>query len=160
MNRKGLDVYTVITLFYSASTTTRGNWFQTNPPEHESNDRAGDTVTSVLPMKKKKKKKKQPGTSAQIWSSFVTVLWSCGAVKPILQTGPGYWFLCQSCEVWFPKSTVNCGCFSENSLESSYNFNPIKITCTEKNGSFSLFETNVNDNLTFAYIMTFHCTSV
>ena len=30
----------------------------------------------------------------------------------------------------------------------------------EKNGTFSLFETSVNGNVTFAYIMTFHCTSV
>ena len=30
----------------------------------------------------------------------------------------------------------------------------------EKNGNFSLFETSVNGNVTFAYIMMFHCTSV
>ena len=31
----------------------------------------------------------------------------------------------------------------------------------EKNGTFSLFDTSVNGNVTtFAYIMTFHCTSV
>ena len=33
--------------FYYASKPTRGNWFQTNQPEHESDDRSGDTVTSV-----------------------------------------------------------------------------------------------------------------
>ena len=38
---------TVITSFYYASTPTRDNCFQTNQPEHESDDRAGDTVTSV-----------------------------------------------------------------------------------------------------------------
>ena len=31
---------------------------------------------------------------------------------------------------------------------------------TEKNGTFSLFETSVNGNVTFAYIMTFHFHSV
>ena len=30
----------------------------------------------------------------------------------------------------------------------------------EKNGAFSLFETSVKETVTFAYIMTFHCTSV
>ena len=34
---------TVMT-FYHASTTTCGNWFQTNQPEHESDDGTGDTV--------------------------------------------------------------------------------------------------------------------
>ena len=29
-----------------------------------------------------------------------------------------------------------------------------------ENGTFVLFENSVNDNVTFAYIMTFHCTSV
>ena len=38
---------TVMTSFYYASTQTRDNWFQTNQPEQESDDRAGDTVTSV-----------------------------------------------------------------------------------------------------------------
>ena len=43
-----------MTLFYYAVASTRGNWFQTNQPEHESDDRAGDTGTSVcvLPMRK------------------------------------------------------------------------------------------------------------
>ena len=30
----------------------------------------------------------------------------------------------------------------------------------EKDGTFSLFETSANGNVTFAYIMTFYCTSV
>ena len=30
----------------------------------------------------------------------------------------------------------------------------------EENGAFSLFETSVNGNVTFAYIMTFHSTRV
>ena len=32
---------------YYDSTPTRGNWFQTNRQEHESDDRAGDTVNPV-----------------------------------------------------------------------------------------------------------------
>ena len=30
----------------------------------------------------------------------------------------------------------------------------------EKNGTFSLFDTSVNGNVTFAYIMTFYCKGV
>ena len=37
-----------MTSFNYAITPTRGNWFQTNQPEHdESDDRAGNTVTYV-----------------------------------------------------------------------------------------------------------------
>ena len=46
---KGKGVYagTVMTSFYNASSPTRGNWFQTNQPEHESDDCPADIVTSV-----------------------------------------------------------------------------------------------------------------
>ena len=52
-DRKGvnieLTVYdgTVMTSFYYASTPTRGKWFELNQPEHKSDDRAGDTATSL-----------------------------------------------------------------------------------------------------------------
>ena len=36
-----------MTSFYYASTPTCGKWFQTNQPEHELDDHAGDTVTSA-----------------------------------------------------------------------------------------------------------------
>ena len=36
-----------MTSFYCASTPTRGNWFQINQPEHQTDDPAGDPVTSV-----------------------------------------------------------------------------------------------------------------
>ena len=36
----------------------------------------------------------------------------CGAVKPKLQTGPGYLFLWESCETWFQKFTDNFGIVS------------------------------------------------
>ena len=42
-----------MTSLYNASTPTRGNWFQTNQPERESGDRAGDTVTSVCVINEK-----------------------------------------------------------------------------------------------------------
>ena len=44
---------TVITLIYYAFTPTRGNWFQTNQPKHESGDRVCDKITSVCVTKEK-----------------------------------------------------------------------------------------------------------
>ena len=38
---------TVMMSFNHVMIPTRGNWFQTNPLEHESDDRAGNTVSSV-----------------------------------------------------------------------------------------------------------------
>ena len=38
---------TVMTLFDHVLIPTRGNWFHTNPLEHESDDPAGNTVSSV-----------------------------------------------------------------------------------------------------------------
>ena len=51
---------------------TLGNWSQTNPLEHESDDHADYKVSSlcVLPMGKIWQALQQ-----QIWSTFVTVLW-------------------------------------------------------------------------------------
>ena len=42
---------TVITLFEYTVTPTHGNWFQTNQPEHESDDRAGNQAG--ISMRKK-----------------------------------------------------------------------------------------------------------
>ena len=57
---------------------------QTNhQPEHESDDREGDTVTSLCVCNQWERY----GTSAQNLSL------NCGAVKLELQTEPGYWFL-------------------------------------------------------------------
>ena len=64
---------------------THGNKFQTNQPEHESDDRAGYRVTSVCVANDK-----NMTLQRQIWSAFVPVLW-CSKTK--LQTGLGYWFL-------------------------------------------------------------------
>ena len=75
----------MMTSFYYVSTTTRSNWFQTNQPEHESDDRAGDTVTSLGATNEKDVA--LSGKFDQPLSLY------CGAVKPKLQTGQGYWFL-------------------------------------------------------------------
>ena len=45
--------------------------------------------------------------------------------------------------------------FFKNAHESRYYFNPTEIMWS-KNGTFSLVETSVNGNVTFAYIMTFY----
>ena len=86
------------------STPTHGNWFQTNQPELELNDCAGDPVTSLcVPMRK-------------IWhfsgkfDQYLSLYW--GAVKPELQMGTRYWFLWESCEIWLPKFTNNFGIVS------------------------------------------------
>ena len=52
----------------------------------------------------------------------------CNEFKLKLQTGPGYWFMWESCEIWFPKFTDNFGSFFKNALERSCNSNPIEIT--------------------------------
>ena len=86
---------------------TRGNWFQTNPLEHESDDRAGNTVSSVcvLPMVK----------ILHFSGKFDQHLsLCCGYVKLKFTTGPEYWISWESCELWFPKFTDNFGTVSSN----------------------------------------------
>ena len=63
-------VGTVMTSCYPGSTSTRGSWFQTNQPEYESDDRAGDPVTPVCITNEK-----DTALQRQIWSTFVTGLW-------------------------------------------------------------------------------------
>ena len=92
----------------------------TNQPEHESDDRSGDTVTSVCVTDKK-----DTILQRQIWSTFVTVLW-CSRTKITDGTGISvlvgvlqdviskiYW------QFWHG--------FFKYALESSFNFNGILI---------------------------------
>ena len=113
---------TMITSFYYASTTTYGNWFQTNqPPEHELDDRGGDTVTSVCVTNEK-----DMALQWQIWSPSVTVLW-CSKTK----ISDGTRILVLVRVLWDMISKVYWQfwhSFFKNALESSYNFNPIEIT--------------------------------
>ena len=60
----------VMTSFDHVMIPTSGNWFQTNPVEHESDDRAGNTVFSLCVTNGK-----DMALQRQIWSTFVTVLW-------------------------------------------------------------------------------------
>ena len=57
---------TVMTSFNYIVIPTHGNWFQTNPLKHESDDRAHNTVTSVCVTNGKDMALQQ-----QIWSTFV-----------------------------------------------------------------------------------------
>ena len=82
-----------------------------------------------------------------IWLTFVTVLWFSG---PKLQTGLGYCFLWESCEIRFPKFTDNCDTVSSKqytlTLQNSYNSYPIEITwrrMLRSVSSFSFFGTSV-----------------
>ena len=61
---------TVMTSFNYITIPTRSNWFQTNPQEHESDDRADNAVSSVCVTNGK-----DMALHRQIWSTFVTVLW-------------------------------------------------------------------------------------
>ena len=62
---------TVMMSYYYALMPTCGSWFKTNQPEHESDGHAGDPVTSVCVTNEK-----DTALQWQIWSTFVTVLWS------------------------------------------------------------------------------------
>ena len=88
-----------MTSFYYASKPLRGNWFHTNQPEHESDDRAGDTVTSVCVTNEK-----DIALQQHSWSTFVTELW-CSKTN-ILNREIG------SCEIRFLKFTDNFGLVS------------------------------------------------
>ena len=87
-----------MTSFYYASIPTHGNWFQTNQPEHEWDDHAGDPVTSVCVTNEK-----DMALQWQIWSTFVTVLWCRKKQNYRCDWDIG------SCEMWFPRFTDNFG---------------------------------------------------
>ena len=97
---------TVMTSFNYINTPTRGNWFQTNPPEHESDDRAGSIVSSVCVTNGK-----DMALHKRVWSTFVTAL---RFRKLKFQTELGYWFLWESCELQFPNLSDNFGTVSSD----------------------------------------------
>ena len=77
------------------------NWFQTNQPDHESDDRP-----LFLCFTHEK--------DGILSTKFKHLSLYCGSVKPKLQTGPEYmyWFLWESCEMWFLQFTDNIGIVS------------------------------------------------
>ena len=99
-----------------------GNWFQTNQPDNESDDRT--LFLYVLPMTK------MWCFSGKIWSTFVTVLWFSKTQNNRQDRDIG------SCEMWFPKFTDNFGIVS-----SKIHSKPVQFLShwnnVEKNGTFS-----------------------
>ena len=94
------------------------SWFQTNQTDHESDDRT--LLLCVLPMKKIRH------FSSKIWSVFVTLSWFS---KTEITDGTGILVFVRV--LWDVISTIYwqfCHCFFKNTLKSSYNVCPIKIT--------------------------------
>ena len=138
-----------MTSFYYASTPICGNWSQTNHPEHESDDRADDTVFVCVTTNEKDTAQRQI-----LSTTFVTVLW-CS--KTVITDVIGILVLVR---YDFQNLTVNIGIVSSRMhLKTSHNFNPIEITWRKMVSSVCLTPVS-NGNVTFAYIMTFHCTRV
>ena len=71
-----------MTSFDYAVTPTCGNWFHTNQPEHESDDRLGNTLTSEEDM----------ALQRQFLSIFVTLLWF--STKTEIMDGTGIFVHC------------------------------------------------------------------
>ena len=134
-----------MTSFENVMIPTHGNWFQTNPLEHESDDRAGNKVSSVCVTNGK-----DMAPQLQIWSTFVTVFWFR---KTEIQDRAGILVLMRVLCVTISKIYWKFWhSFFNYTFKSSSNFYPIGNN-VEKNGAFSFFETSVNGNVTFAYII-------
>ena len=99
---------------------THGNWFQTNPLKHESDDHADNTVSSVYVTNGK-----DMTLQLQIWSRFVTVLWFCKTNIPdwtgTLVLVRVLWDMISKIYWQFWHS------FFKNTFENSYNCYPVEI---------------------------------
>ena len=117
---------TVITSCYHVSSPTRGSWCKKTKqnkkqPEHESDDHAGDLVTSVCVTNEK-----DTAQQRQIWSTSFIVLW-CSKIE--ITDGTGIFGLVRVLwDIIFKIYWQFWQSFFKNALESSYNFNPIEIT--------------------------------
>ena len=137
-----------MTSFYNAIISARGNWFQISQPNHESNDRALLLCVGLLPMRK------IWHFRGKIWSAFVTVFWFN---KTDITDGIEILVLVRVLwDVIFKIYWQFWRFLFKNTLETSYKFCLIEITW-RKMVKFNLFETSVNGNMTFAYIIMFHC---
>ena len=114
----------VIWLYYQTNTW---NLIPNKPIklEHESDDRADNTVTHVcvsmmvLPM----------GKIWHVRGKFDLSLY-CGSVKPKFQTGLGDRFLWESCKLWFLNFTDNFGTVSSKvHMKALTIFVPMKHQC-------------------------------
>ena len=70
-----------MTSCYYAPTPTRDSWFQTNQPEHESDDRAGNLVTSMCVTNEK-----DTDCSGKFNQHLLLI---CGSVKTKIQDRAG-----------------------------------------------------------------------
>ena len=139
---------TVMTSFDHVMIPTRGTWFQTNPLDHELDDHAGNTVSFVCVCYQLMVKDKV--LQRQIWSTFVTALW-------FRKTEIGS---CESLVSYnFQNLLTILARFLQIYHKKAFQFLPHWYN-VEKNGAFSLFETSIKGNVTFAYIMTFQSTSI
>ena len=101
------------------SIPTHGDWLQTNPLEHESDDRADHTVSSVCIANGK-----DMALQRLIWSTFVTVLWFR---KTKIPDRAWRLVLVRNCELWIPKFTDNFGTVSSNMYKKAVTiFIPLK----------------------------------
>ena len=147
---------TVMTSFEHIMIPTRGNWFQTNPLEHELGDRAGNTLSSVCVTNGK-----DMALQRQIWSTFVTVLWFR---KTKIKNRAGILILVRV--LWVTISKIYWHFwhnFFKFTFKRSSIFYPKEITGRKMARSVCLDPCSANGNVTFAYIMTFHhvhCTSI
>ena len=116
---------TVMMSFNHVMITTRGNWFQTSPLEHESNDRAGNTEPPVC-LTNGKDMALDMALQRQIWSKFATVLWFH---KTEIQDRAGILVLVRV--LWVKISKIYWEfwqSFFKYTFKSSSNFYPIGIT--------------------------------
>ena len=90
---------------------------------------------------------------SRISATFIAILW---LHITEIKTGSGYWFLWESCELWYAEFTDYFSSVSSSlRLKAVHFFYPIGITWRIWRQS-SLFETSVKETVMFAYIMTFH----
>ena len=130
-----------------------GNWFQTNPREHELDYQADNSISSVCYQWER--------YGTHLSSKFVQDLsLYCGSVKP--KSRPGWEY--RSCESFvsydFQNLLTNLTQFKKkNAFEKQLRFLS-HWNYMDKNATISLFETSVNGKMTLAYFMLFHYTSV
>ena len=137
---------TVVTSFYDAVIPTRGNWFQANQPDLESDDCA--LLLSALPMRK------IWHFSGKIWLIFVTVLWFN---KTEIADGPGG--SCESLVRFDFQNLLTILALFLKKRTSSYNFCPIEITWRKLVRSVCLTPVSMATWLLHNMTSTFHCTN-
>ena len=111
---------TVIMSFDHVIISTPGNWFQTNTLEHESDDRTGNTVSSVCVTNGK-----DTALEWQIWPTYVTVL--CFRKNHDSRYRAGILILVRVLWVTISKFTDNFGSFFKYTFQNSSNFYPTEI---------------------------------